>query len=303
MERALRVKKKRGYRAVLIIVGIWAAVSAYFACLHTFTVKTCYLDETVTLDNQQYIVQEIEAVNFERDFLASYDIWYMNVLYKLPAALQRPFYYMVSFYSQPGITYKDTWEVKIKGVAIPQLPEEAYETVDMYIDGHLRGLGYQHSDNEDYTLFNIHGDYFSPEDVDKLISLVFEDKNTGSDSVIYLEPQWKKQYYFMRLPSDSADDPAKTARQFMTLASQSQKSAAIKLVTEEQRNAFVWPQSLEMWQQINSQDGLSYSLKRQENQGEYPVLYSLTVAGNENNITWTINMIKNQDHYEIVEIR
>lgn len=297
------MKKKRGYRAVLIIVGIWAVVSAYFAYVHTFSVKTCYLDKTIILDDRQYIVQEVEAVNFERNFPDSYDTWYMHVLNQLPVALQRPFYYMGSFYSRPGITYKDTWEVNIKGVAIPRLPEEAYETVDMYIDGHLRGLGHQHSDNEDYTLFNIHGDYFSPEDVDKLISLVFEDKNAGSDSVIYLEPQWKKQYYFMRLPSDMADDPAKTARQFITLASHGQKSAAIELVTAAKRNAFVWPQSLEMWQQLSSQDGLSYSLKRQENQGEYPVLYSLRVAGNENNITWTINMIKNQDHYEIVEIR
>ena len=62
------MKKKRGGLVLLVIVGVWAVVTAYFAYQHTFVIQTCYLEEKITLDNRQYIIQEIDAVNLRKFF-------------------------------------------------------------------------------------------------------------------------------------------------------------------------------------------------------------------------------------------
>jgi len=296
-----KMMKNRWSLAWLVAIFLWAAVSAYFAYLHTFTIKTYYLDEKIDLGGRQFIVQEINAFNFESVIPDSSGTWWIDVISKLPVSLQRPFYEIVNFYSRPGITYKDTWEVDVKGVAIPRLPERTPGSLSIYIDGHLGGQGASQPDNDDYTFFSSRGDCFSPEDINQAINLILEDKDNGQKAVITLEPQWEKKYYFMRLPRKMGTDPANIARRFFELVVQGKKSEALKLVIVEKRNEFNWPSSTEIWNQMSSGDNLSYSLERQEKQGKYPVIYSLTMGGIADTAPLTVKMIKNRDHYEMIE--
>lgn len=297
------MKKRRWGLAALVVVGVWAAFTAYFAYLHTFTILTCYLDKKVTLDDRQYIIQEIDVFNFEKVFPDNFNYWPLDVLEKLPVSLRRPFWEVANLYSRPSITYKDTWEVNIKGVAIPRLPEPPNGNIDIYIDGHMRGLGFQQDDNSKYTLFNSRGDNYSSAEVNQPITLVFEDENTGHKAEIKLQPQWKKKCYFMGLPGKMSADPAATARKFFALASQGQKSEALKLVTAEKRNEITWPPSTAIWNQMSLEDNLSYSLERQVNQGKYPIIYSLTIEETVETKSLTVNMIKKQNCYEIIDIK
>ncbi|MDD3364442.1 MAG: hypothetical protein PHZ03_05630 [Syntrophomonas sp.] len=293
--------KKRGRLAVIFIVGVWAVVTSYFAYLHTFTIMTCYLDETITLDDRQYIIQEVEAFNFENVFAEDYNYWALNVLYELPVSLQRPFYEVVNFYSRPRIAYNGTWEVNIKGVVIPRLPEPSIGNLAIYIDGNYHGRAVQQPDKKDYSFFNTRGQYYSAKEIGQPITLIFDDKSTGHKTEIQLVPQWKKKYYFMELPADMATDPADTARKFFALASQGKRQEALQLVMPEYRNKIPWPPSEEIWNKMNPEDVLNYSLERQENQSNYPVLYALTIGGTVETAPLTVNMIKNQDYYEIVD--
>ncbi len=296
------MNKRRGCLTLLIMGSVWLVVSIYFAYLHTYTIKTYFLDTKITLGDRQFIVQEVDAYRFASDFPEFSDPWWINVVNRLPVSLQMPFYKVVNFYSQPRITYKDTWEVNVKGVAIPRLPEQLPGSLSIYIDGHLRGQGSHQSDNNDYTFFNSQGDYFSAADVNQPMKLIFEDKISGQNAILQLEPQWVNKYYFMRLPPEMGGDPAETARQFFRLAAQGQQQEALQLVAAEKRNTFNWPQSTEIWNQMCSGDTLSYSLERQETQREYPLIYSLTIRETKATAPLTVNMIKNQDYYEIVEI-
>ena len=293
--------KNRRCRAILAIIGVWLAVSAYFAYLHTFSKKTYYLDEMILIGDRQIIVQEVNARNFSSDFPDFFDHWWINVANRLPVNLQIPFYQVVNFYSQPRITYKDTWEVNVKGVAIPRLPVQSPGSLSIYIDGHLRGQGSHQSDNNDYTFFNSQGDYFSAADVNQPMNLIFEDKISGQKAAIKLKPRWAKRYYFMSLPQKVGSDPSDTVRHFLAFAAQGKKSEALKLVTADKRNDFTWPSSPEIWNQMSSEDNLSFSLERQENQGKYPAIYTLTVRGTVQTAPLTVNMIKNQDDYEIID--
>jgi len=295
--------KNRRRLALLAIFGVWLAFSGYFAYLHTFTIKTFYLDEKIDLGDRQFIVQELDAYNFVRDFTDFSDHWWINVVNRLPVSLQLPFYKVVNFYSQPRITYNDTWEVDVKGIAIPRLPEQSTGYLSIFIDGHLSGQGFHQSSNDDYTFFNSQGDYFSAADVDQPLNLILEDKISGQKTALKIDPQWTKKYYFMSLPSEMGNNPADTVRQFLALVSQGKKSEALNLVTAEKRNGITWPPSTQILNQMSTEDNLSYSLERRENQGEYPVIYSLTVRGTEETVPLTVNMIKNQDYYEIINIR
>ena len=191
------MKKNRWGLALLVIVGVWATVTAYFAYEHTFVIKTFYLNEKITLDNRQYIIQEVDAVNFEKVFPDNFNYWPLNVLEKLPVGLRLPFWKIINFYALPQIAYNGTWEVNIKGVAIPRLLESSNGNPNIYIDGHYSGRAVQQPDNEDYSFFNTRGQYYSAEEVDQPITLIFEDKSTGHKAEIKLKPQWIKKFYFM----------------------------------------------------------------------------------------------------------
>ena len=295
------MKKKRGGLVLLMIVGVWAMVTAYFAYQHTFVIPTCYLEERITLDNRQYILQEIDAVNFEKVFPDNFNYWPLNVLEKLPVSLRLPYWEVINFYALPRIAYNGAWEINIKGMAIPSL-EPTSENPDIYVDGHYHGRAVQQPDNEDFSFFNTRGKYYSAEEVDQPITLIFEDKNTGHKAEITLQPQWINKHYFMELPQEMAADPADMVSHFLALAAQGNKSEALKLVTAEKRNEFIWPPAMEIMNQLNLEGNLSYSLERQENQGKYPVIYALTIRETEATAPLTVNMVKNQDNYEIIEI-
>lgn len=299
----MRSKKKRGCIAFLAIIGVWLAVSAYFAYLHTFTGKTYYLDEKILIGDRQFIVQEVNARNFPADFPDFPDYWWLDVLTKLPGSLQRPFYEVVNFYSRPRITYKDTWEVDVKGVVIPRIPEQSQGSLGIYIDGHYSGRAVQQPNNEDYTFFNTRGKYYSAAEVDQPITLIFEDEGTGHKVEIKLQPQWKNKYYFMEIPREMATDPAATAHRFFDLVARDQKSEALNLITAEKRKDFTWPPGIGQLKQMSLEDNLSYSLERQENQGKYPVIYSLTLGGTAETAPLRVDLIKDQDNYEIIDIR
>ncbi len=295
------MNKKHGRLAGLIIIGVWAVVTVYFAWLHTFVIKTCYLDEKITLDDRQYIIQEIDAVNFERVFPDNYNYWPLDVVKKLPVSLQMPFLKVAGFYSRPWIAYSDTWEVKIKGVAIPRLGLNN-EDPKIYIDGHYGGRAVQQPDQADYSFFNTRGKYYSAGELGQSITLIIEDKGTGHKTETRLEPQWKNKYYFMGSPSDLGDDPADTARRFFALAAQGKRQEALKLVTPESRKEFPWPPYGEIWRQMNSEDVLNYSLERLENQNE-GVIYALTIQGADGSEAFLMNLIKNQNRYEISDLK
>lgn len=295
------MKKNRGYLAVLVVVGAWAAFTAYFAYLHTFTIRTWYLDERIALNDRQYIIQEVDAVNFERVFPDDLNDWPWDVIEKLPVSLRRPFWELVNFYTRPQVAYSNTWEVNIKGVAIPSLGPSS-ENPDIYIDGHYNGRAVQQPNNEDYSFFNTRGKYYSAEEVDQPITLIFEDKSSGDKTEVKLVPQWEKQYYFMSSPADMAEDPADSAHRFFALASQGKKQEALQYVVPENRNELPWPPSAEIWNQMKQEDGLNYSLERQENRSQ-GVIYVLTVQGINGNESLAINLVKKQNHYEIRDFR
>lgn len=227
----------------------------------------------------------------------------MDVLTKLPGSLQRPFYEVVNFYSRPRITYKDTWEVDVKGVVIPRIPEQSQGSLGIYIDGHYSGKAVQQPNNEDYSFFNTRGQFYSAAEVDQAIILIFEQEGTGPKIEIKLQPEWKNKYYFMKIPREMAADPAATADRFLDLVARGRKLEALNLITPEKRKDFTWPPGIEQLNQMSLEDNLSYSLKRQENQGKYPVIYSLTLEGNAETAPLMVDMIKNQDNYEIIDIR
>lgn len=294
------MNKKCKRLAGLIILGLWAAVTVYFAWLHTFIVQNCYLDEIITLDNRQYIIQEVDAVNFERVFQEDYNYWALNMLYKLPMSLREPFAEIVNFYSRPRIAHNGTWEVNIKGVAIPSLGLNS-ENPGIYVDGHYSGRAVEQPANSDYSFFNTRGKYYSAEELNQPITLIIEDKTTGSKTETKLVPRWHKKYYFMSPPAQMAEDPEDTARKFFTLASQGRKQEALQLVVPENREGFPWPPTAGIWSQMNSVDDLHHTLERQEKQID-GVVYILRIQGIDGDETLTMDMIKNQDHYEITDI-
>ena len=224
----------------------------------------------------------------------------MNVLEKLPVSLRLPYWEVINFYALPRIAYNGTWEINIKGMAIPSL-EQTSENPDIYVDGHYNGRAVQQPDNEDFSFFNTRGKYYSAEEVEQPITLIFEDKSTGHKAEITLQPQWIRKHYFMELPQEMAADPADMVSHFLALAVQGNKSEALKLVTAEKRNQFTWPPAMEVMNQLRLEDNLSYSLERLENQGQYPVIYALTIGGTAETAPIGVNMVKKQDNYEIIE--
>ncbi|MEN6349830.1 MAG: hypothetical protein ABFD08_10600 [Syntrophomonas sp.] len=287
---------------LFVLAIIFLAVSAYFAYLHTYLVKTCYVDEKVVWGDQQVIVQKLEAYNFERDFYDYSNIWYFNIIEKLPFSLQMPFLSVCRFYSRPGITYRDTWEVNVQGIIIPGISQNDNQYLDFYIDGHLRGAGSNQPDNRNYTFFDVRGDYFTAEDMNQVIKIIFPNEKTAQKATLKVNPKWEKQYCFNKLPSNRGCDPADTVCKFFQLAAEGKKREALKLVAAENRNGFTWSLSAEKWNSLDLAGNQSFSLERLEKAGEYPVVYSLSVINRQQDINLTINLVKKQDSYEIIDI-
>ncbi|MDD4752914.1 MAG: hypothetical protein PHT78_06640, partial [Desulfitobacteriaceae bacterium] len=241
--------KKNFVRVILLLLVVWAGVTAYFYSQHTVRVKQINLNEEIVFGDVRLNIKEITFENArERQIDFTELVNRQEFAMKLPRVLAYRFLTACYFYSRPYEFTPGEGTLKISGMAIiPENFGEDRSSVLMDIEFNIndrhyfRSMGTMYSSFGNVAYFNVRNDRYPLDYRNEPFVLTVSDKKTGESVDIKIDPQWERKSYsfFHRKKQNYSFAPLKTVQDFKTVLNNENKDALIFIAPGVQKD-FPW---------------------------------------------------------------
>ncbi len=230
----------------LSILTLWAIITLYFFGVHSNCIYGARVDRRLAVDDFEYF--EITEITLEPKY---YDLrssnwevapWYSEFAFRLPAAFARPFFYLVTFYSNPYTSQPGVGLLTVKGIYVSQNRDSLTEDYNpgLYIDNVKvsRDCGTRGLTDSNTRFFEIRAEDV-PLDVER-VEFRLLDKSYKVLSKITLEPIWEERPYFMQPKPKLGYDPEWVATSLTWFYRDGEDDEIRDLILPEVSQTFPW---------------------------------------------------------------